>query len=287
MLNKTQSDYLVEENCCLLFRMYYYMSSIAFIGVLTLVRTDLLIRLIESIDYPVDTFAILFQGHTNINTECLPTNTFIKNLIFISCDMNIGVSRGWNYFFRNYSPKYWLITGDDNYFEKGSLEKIAQQMTLPDAKKSVFCGLQILYSDGTVGSSGFSTYIVTPQIMYKVGLFDENIYPAYFEDGDLWQRIVLSGESTYTIQDAYIHTGDDKQTGSCTIQSVSPEYRAKMDECYRRNEQYYKSKWQEGYTTPFNNVNYDIKDVIVHENYYKNQEILLGHLHEPTFVIWQ
>jgi len=273
--------------------------SIPFVGVLTLIRKDLLLRLIQSIDYPVDQFVILFQGGVaDFDLSCIK-NTHVKEFVFVSSDMNIGVSRGWNYLIRNFPSNYWIISGDDNYFESGTLERISQFMDKEDSLQNVFCGInmrQRLEEDTSTENhsykvipAGFSTFIVTSKIFENVGLFDENIYPAYFEDSDLWQRITLSGERTHTIENTFIYAGDNKDTGSCTIRNVSAEYRRKMDTCYCRNEKYFHDKWNTNetvsFTQPFGNNNYSIYAAIPHENYYKNQEILLGHQREPNISI--
>jgi hypothetical protein len=100
------------------------MTYIPVIGVLTLTRHDLLFRLINSIDYPVNNFVILFQNCTEIPYNFFKhnKNPFIMKYTLIASDMNIGVSRGWNYILKNISSEkgYWLISGDDNYFEKGT-----------------------------------------------------------------------------------------------------------------------------------------------------------------------
>lgn len=256
--------------------------SIPFIGVLTLVRKDLLVRLIRSIDYPVDQVSILFQG-TRVDMAGL-SNPFVKKISFISCDMNVGVSRGWNYLITHHDAPYWLITGDDNQFEAGTLAKVASFMD-ETALTNVMCGLSLRRS-GTVIPAGFNAFILTRKILDRVGLFDENIYPAYYEDSDLWHRIVMMNEKTVTIPDTFILSGDATFNGSCTIQSVSPEYREKMTVCSTRNGQYYHDKWNiKGvhYKYPFNDPTQDIKQPRIHENYYLNQEILLGHRKRPVF----
>ena len=147
--------------------------------------------------------------------------------------MNIGVSRGWNYILRNYMNEYCLISGDDNFFENGTLQNIAEYMyNNVDSLDNVFLGLNIKRNNNIIVPSGFNSYIITPKIHEKVGLFDENIYPAYFEDNDLWHRIIISGEKTKTIPNTYIFSGDDNYTESCTLQSVTTEYRIKMNDCY-------------------------------------------------------
>ena len=61
---------------------------IPYLCVLTLVRLDLLKRLIDSIDYPVNNVVILFQGEIKRDKINL-VNNFVKNFIFISSNMNI------------------------------------------------------------------------------------------------------------------------------------------------------------------------------------------------------
>ena len=260
---------------------------IPYLCVLTLLRFDLLKRLIDCIDYPVNNVVILFQGPVS-KDKINFTNVFVKKFIFISSSMNVGVSRGWNYFLKHYPSSYWLITGDDCFFEPSTLEHIAKYMSIPSSLENVFCGLKIKNRNDV--PAGFNTFVITKLLLQNVGLFDENIYPAYYEDNDLWHRIQLTKQKVATIDGAYINSGDNKLTGSCTINSVHPLYRAKMDKCYKRNEKYYNTKWNIGnnsqFKHPFNNPNFDVKNYrIPHINYFKNQKILLGHVNPPTFTI--
>lgn len=166
---------------------------IPYICVLTLVRLDLLKRLIKSIDYPVNNVVILFQGPIK-KDKINFTNTFVKNFIYISSDINIGVSRGWNYFFKNFPSSYWLISGDDCFFEPYTLENVAKYMSIPSSLENVFCGLKIKNQNNV--PAGFNTFVVTNLLLENVGLFDENIYPAYYEDNDLWHRIQLTNQKS-------------------------------------------------------------------------------------------
>jgi GT2 family glycosyltransferase len=259
---------------------------IPYICVLTLLRLDLLKRFIDSIDYPVNRVVILFQGNIDKNKVKF-NNQFVKKFILISSNMNIGVSRGWNYFVKNFPSSYWLISGDDCHFEPNTLEHIANFMSIPSSLENVFCGLKI--KNRNEAPAGFNTFVITKLLLQNVGLFDENIYPAYYEDNDLWHRIELTNQKVTTIDNAYINSGDSKHTGSCTLNSVHPTYRKKMNECYRLNENYYKTKWNVGeknaFSCPFSNPKFSIKNHrIPHINYFKNQKILLGHTNAPVFT---
>lgn len=263
---------------------------IPYLCVLTLVRWDLLKRLIDSIDYPVSNVVILFQGpitRDKIDKINL-VNAFVKKFIYISSSINVGVSRGWNYFLKNFPSSYWLISGDDCFFEPSTLENVAKYMSIPSSLENVFCILKIKNRNENPADF-FNAFVVTNLLLQKVGLFDENIYPAYFEDNDMWHRIQLTKQKVATIKNAYINSGDDKHTGSCTLNSVHPIYRRRMNQCFKQNHIYYYTKWNiEGipFKYPFNNSNFDIKmHNIPHINYLKNQKILLGHTHPPTFTL--
>ena len=262
------------------------MNSIPTICVLTLIRHDLLKRLIKSINYYVDHFVVLFQGgHNNFDFDSVK-NSYIKKITFINVDFNIGCSRGWNYLIENFPSPYWLICGDDTFFESGTLQNIYDFMA--DEKNNDVgwcCFNEKDKNNSVVATSNFSSFIFT-QLMYdNVGLFDENIYPAYYEDFDLWQRLVKSNLRREVIHNAFIFSGDNNFHSSCSYYSADSNYKEKMDLCKKNNEQYYCEKWNNGdFSTPFNS-NYVLKDKITHENYYKNQEILVGHKNPPSFSI--
>ena len=250
-------------------------NSIPIIGILTLVKHDLLTRLINSIDYKVDTVVILFQhGYNNFDFSKIKNN-FINKFIFIASSFNIGVSRGWNYILENYLKTYCIISGDDNYFIPGNLEKVAKFMTDDKLNDIMFTFNEHI---------SFSTYIFTKKALETVGYFDENIYPAYFEDNDYHYRIKLSGNDFIQIPGVDILSGDNNTKHSCTLNSVNNEYRNKMGECYLRNESYFKSKWNDSTSIyPFNRSDLTIKTKINHKNFFENQKILLGHTDTPIF----
>jgi hypothetical protein len=268
------------------------MEAIPCLGVLTMVRDDLLIRLIESIDYPIDKLVIFFQGSycpkkcERIHDAIPPL--LVRSVLFVESDINIGVARGWNWFLKNIPSSYWLIAGDDNFFVPSTLEQIATTMRdNSEAQQSVFMGMfmrrftDVANDEEEVIKAGFNAYVVTRRLIEKVGMFDENIYPAYFEDNDLWHRILLSGETTgFFPESCQIVSGDAAHTGSCTLNSVPPDYREKMDQCYLRNQTYFHIKWglpPNHYTHPFGRQDCSWNQSLFHENYHKNQDILLGH----------
>ena len=259
--------------------------SIPLIGVLTLLKYDLLIRLIRSIDFPVDNLVILFQGGHNNNFDFSQIrNHFINKITIVKSSYNIGVARGWNYILQHFAAPYYIISGDDTYFEYGTLRNIYNFMSSGNVLDHVMFDFGMNTHNSNDGCSGFTSYIFTEKTKNVIGYFDENIYPAYVEDNDFWRRIILSGEPHGRVPNTHIFSGDNNVTGSCTINSVSPDYRSKMHQCQQRNHNYYNAKWNNDTSShPFNRGDISIKDVINHENYHINQSILLGHTNPASF----
>ena len=66
-------------------------------------------------------------------------------------------------------------------------------MSNEEVLNNVYIGFNLKVNN-QISHSLFTNFILTNKIFDKVGLFDENIYPAYFEDNDYWKRILLSSE---------------------------------------------------------------------------------------------
>lgn len=157
---------------------------------------------------------------------------------------NYGVARTWNVF-ANMSFKdgmdYVLIANDDIILYNTTLRRL-----LLEAKNNPE-GITAFTGDNT-----FSFFVLSKQAWQTIGEFDEQFYPAYFEDQDYKYRSKLKGVPLVQIPSpAYYHLG------SKTINSLSPEGLENHHNQFRRNEAYYVSKWggmpsEERYLSPFN-----------------------------------
>lgn len=97
---------------------------------------------------------------------------------------------------------------------------------------------------------------VNPIAFEKVGYFDENFFPAYYEDTDYRYRAKLAGLETLTVEDT-----DIRHIGSASIKLTS---QVAHSEFFRRNQSYYLRKWgsERGYEvfkTPFGDKALDFK----------------------------
>lgn len=96
------------------------------------------------------------------------------------------------------------------------------------------------------------------KLLSEIGLFDENFYPAYFEDNDHHYRIRLAGHKAGRVTSAWIyHRGSVTQNKDRKRPVVPPKQ-------FRSNRRYYISKWggppgQEVNVHPYNNEDYDFK----------------------------
>lgn len=146
-----------------------------------------------------------------------------------STEEHVGVSGTWNAiivfaFERDYDAV--IIVGSDTEFVDDYLEKWIEEFEKGN------------YQFATSKEQGFNCFGITRECFDKVGTFDENYFPAYFEDNDYWHRVKISG---YDVGDL----GDPTKFnhwGSATIRNNEWYNRANAYS-YGINERYYRAKW--------------------------------------------
>jgi hypothetical protein len=135
-----------------------------------LIRHDLLDRMIQSINYPIKDLVIIDNG-PQFGYE--PSwNNWVHKIHHIKIPYNLGVASSWNLGIKvmPYSD-YWLFSGFDNEWGGESL-KMFHEESSPD---------RLVLSSGAPKWTAFS---LGWKVVDKVGLFDEALHPAYFEDND-------------------------------------------------------------------------------------------------------
>jgi len=96
-----------------------------------------------------------------------------------------------------------------------------------------------------------------PRLINACGSFDENFFPAYFEDNDMHYRMKLAGAKGYiNIRAVAWHVGSATQNADPTNPNCSQEQ-------FHNLKIYYVTKWggmpgEETYTNPFNDPNKSI-----------------------------
>lgn len=202
------------------------------IGIPTINRADLLNEALANYfeDFKDTEIVICDNGKQDIITR-------ERNFVLYRPEQNLGVSGSWN-MIMDYADKvnatHVLILNDDIYLGK-SQEEIGTIIRLWNPE---FICTEL----------NWCSFILSVDTYKKVGKFDENFFPAYFEDNDYFRRMQLLGISI--IMNPMLNPVIYRN--SMTIQKT-PE----LNNGFEKNRQYYISKWggqptQETFSTPFN-----------------------------------
>lgn len=182
-------------------------------------RYDLLRRMFQSIDYPIRDLIIVDNGgefYDVLHSE------FVENVHVLNLPSNLGVAASWNLGIKLLPhDDRWFFASNDMVYLPGALQSLSEarrdEITLAD----VF--------------PFWHTFCVGEEVVKRVGLFDEALYPAYFEDNDYERRAKHAGVN---IRSAFVLT---EHENSSTINSDS-ELRRNNQASYMSNSVYYNNK---------------------------------------------
>lgn len=183
------------------------------LGFATLSRFDLADRLLASIDYPVEHLVIVDNsGKASWNPQ---KPDFVVNMWIIRIPFGLGLVGAWNLIVKStpYAP-YWVLINDDAYFEAGEMKKIPQQV---DTEALNFLDVVPQWSAVVFGEG----------MVDKVGLYDENFYPLYFDDNDLERRVDLAGVKKKNLE-VKVHHDNSSTLHSGFQQANSRTYSANL-----------------------------------------------------------
>lgn len=197
--------------------------SIPVLAVPVLNRYDLLINMLDQINYPIDNILIIDNGGS---LELDPK----YNAKVLNMPSNFGMSASWNLAIKCYpKAKYWLFASADTVWGEDSLAQI-------DAES----GSDYLM----LTSDNYGCYSVGENLIDRVGLFDEYFYPIYFEDNDFHERVTLEFGKDAIKNCDYIKT--NPEVGSQTINS-NPKLLNRNHETFVKNEEYFNFKKDNGF----------------------------------------
>ena len=177
------------------------MPPIAVLGCMIVNRADLTLKMLRSIDYPVDRVVLSHNADTHEETnnevdklmEQAQAGTLdlghkhVKTFITYHHHKNLGFSAGANQIIMGApDAAYWLIANNDISFRPGSLKEIAKNM----ADRYDWWAKSCLWGMAGDQLSQYSLFALTPRAVKSVGYFDENFWPAYGEDCDYTIRLM-------------------------------------------------------------------------------------------------
>lgn len=208
-------------------------------------------RLIESIDYPVDTFFIVNnngKGELDADLDNLKNinHKFVKNIKISHLPGNIGCSGAWNLIIKSFiMAPYWIIVNDDVAFDKGFLKEMVDT-SIVNPSVGVIHGNS---GDFNVGS--WDLFLIKDFVVEAVGLFDENCYPAYCEDADYIMRIInCQIERITSLNSNYFHgygNKDEYYTHASQTSKKDPELAELLKKHNNLNIDYLTEKWGIGW----------------------------------------
>lgn len=179
---------------------------------------------------------------------------------FFPYGTNRGVARSWNdgvLAAMNEQCDVVLVTNDDIWFEEGDVDKIARAAVENRDRFVIVAAGYHHYHKKRLQDHGMACYAINPVAVGTIGMFDENIFPAYLEDCDYFYRARnLAGLEHFIVSDTNVH-----HEGSRAV-FTSPALRQQNSMTHGRNNEYYKRKWgglndHERFAYPFNDPKFN------------------------------
>lgn len=209
------------------------------IGIPTINRYDLLHEALEQYfyDFPTTEIYVIDNGKQGIKVSG-------DGFSIYEPWKNLGVAQSWNYLCENifaHKYDYAFLLNDDIYMgitEDQLLDWIRiRKRTMP--------------FDFAVGTGTWCSFLLPKKTFQEIGKFDENFFPAYFEDNDYHYRLKLQGKTF--LQNDFLNP--KVYRNSMTIAKDSS-----LNNRFNDNKNYYIKKWggepgQEKYILPFNGNN--------------------------------
>ena len=241
--------------------------SIPVLGTLVLTEPKWIKSQMESIDFPIDEYIVINNNPTgDLNDELEEiVNTphpYIKRAKVWHMPCNLGVAAGWNLIIKSFiNSPYWVIVNHDVSFGKGLLEEICNVTNDTDAG--------IIHpnaGDFEVGS--YDLFALKENAVQTIGLFDENLSPAYGEDNDYCFRLKNTNiKRILGLSKEYYHGSSTNyhETGMNTAKSLP---NIDLMGINVTNFEYLFQKWGPGWRmqnlweTPFNIPNLSLKATI-------------------------
>jgi hypothetical protein len=166
-------------------------TGIPLLGIPILNRPDLLVRLINSLDVPVETLAVVDNGIGSGLSDSSELSGLLARLereppagigqVLVARPFtNQGVAASWNTILTSFpEAPFALLANNDLVFAPGVLAAVVERI---DPARPQFMPL-------LPAPQEFSAFAITPAAWDRVGLFDANFYPAYCEDLDYAERL--------------------------------------------------------------------------------------------------
>lgn len=150
-----------------------------------------------------------------------------------------------------------IVVNDDYTLPSGDLDKLAEMAF--DNRDRFHVAAYGQVSPGHIGAIAYGCFALNPIALEKVGCFDENFFPIYWEDMDYARRAALAGLDGLVCTETFI-----QHTGKPSSHFLRSDVHQQNAVTFELNRQYYARKWggeagQESYLLPFDNLSFDYR----------------------------
>lgn len=188
--------------------------------------TTLIERLARSIDYPVKHKLAINNGPFGALNEFRANH---PDWIVMGNGRNHGVAASWNMAPQLWPHEQsWMLVNDDVEFHPGALQRFCEESD----RLRTTCPIVFLND-----TEPFYAFVWTQLGRENVGLWDENFWPAYYEDSDMRIRLRLSGYAPVNVfgKDCPVNHGKPQVGGM--------NYGAMIQGCGLFGREYFLRKW--------------------------------------------
>lgn len=209
------------------------------VGIPSIVAAEALVECVAAVmDQDIETDILVVQNGSPVASVCDQLETL--GVSIYRPGINLGCSGAWNYACKwawaRGHDKIMLLNDDFIIQDRGGLRKIEEAIAVDGNAHYHF--------------QGFTSACIRKELWDMVGEFDENLYPAYFEDNDYYMRSILLGIDWKIVEIEKKHYGSLSTQKSVYLQMINSR-------SFLLNQKYYVAKWggmphNETFTTPWN-----------------------------------
>jgi GT2 family glycosyltransferase len=172
--------------------------------------------MLDSVDVPVEHLLVIDNG----TGADLHFSDKFENVTVLAMPANLGVSGSWNLGIKSFPyAQRWFLISNDVQFNPGALEQLAQarrdEITL------------------TARFPHWQAFALGDEAVSDIGLFDESLFPAYFEDNDYTRRAEFVGVNIRRLEIDVSHENSS---------TIKAGYQDKNAKTYAANDRYFQSK---------------------------------------------
>ena len=187
-------------------------------------RYDLLQRMLDSVDVPVEHLLVIDNG---TGADLAFSDNF-KKVTVLDMPANLGVSGSWNLGIKSFPyAERWFIISNDVQFNPGALAELSKarrdEITL------------------TARFPHWQAFALGDEAVSDIGLFDESLFPAYFEDNDYTRRAEFVGVNIRRLEIEVSHENSS---------TIKAGYQDKNAKTYAANDRYFERKIANNDYTP-------------------------------------